>query len=63
MSAHFYELVESIRRKLVSNNYSDVRVRIDYHYELVYFKIDKKFSLVYTFEQVYEYNDGVIKWQ
>lgn len=63
MSEHFYELVESIRRKLVSNNHSDVRVRIDYHYELVYFKIDKKFSLVYTFEQVYEYNDGVIKWQ
>lgn len=63
MSDHFYELVETIRRKLVNNNHSDVRVRIDYHYELVYFKIDKKFSLVYTFEQVYEYNDGVIKWQ
>ena len=63
MSEHFYELVESIRRKLVSNNHSVVRARIDYHYELVYFKIDKKFSLVYTFEQVYEYNDGVIKWQ
>lgn len=63
MSEHFHELVESIRRKLISNNHSDVCARIDYRYELVYFKIDKKFSLVYTFEQVYAYNDEVIKWQ
>lgn len=55
MSEYFLERVELIRRNLSKTNNSDVFVKFDYRYELVYFKIAKKYSLVYTFNQIYDY--------
>lgn len=61
MREYFLERVEQIRRELSNNNHSDVLVKIDYRYELVYFKICKKYLFIYTFKQIYE--DVTEKWQ
>ena len=58
MDEHFLEYVEKLRYILGNNNRSEVTVNIDYHYERVYYKIDKKYTLVFNFEEVLDKAKG-----
>jgi len=58
MDEHFLEYVEKLRYILGNNNRSDVAVNISYLDERVYFKIDKRYTLVYSFTEVLDKAKG-----
>lgn len=58
MDEHFLEYVEKLRYILSSNNRSEVIVNISYPDERVYFKINKKYMLVFKFTEVLDKAKG-----
>lgn len=58
MDEHFLEYVEKLRYILSSNNRSEVTVNISYPDERVYFKINKKYTLVFKFTEVLDKAKG-----
>lgn len=60
MDKHFLEYVEKLRYILGNNNRSEVTVNISYADERVYYKIDRKYTLVYKFSEVLDKAKGGI---
>lgn len=58
MDEHFLEYVEKLRYILGNNNRSDVTVNISYLDERVYYKIDGRYTLVYSFTEVLDKAGG-----
>jgi len=58
MDEHFLEYVEKLRYILGNNNRSEVTVNISYPDERVYYKIDGRYTLVYSFIEVLDKAKG-----